>query len=40
MNDYLSNPINPAELAEKINAVYQKLKHRRSNEKTPQNTLF
>jgi CheY-like chemotaxis protein len=40
MNDYISKPFKPAELAEKINVVYQKLKHRRSNEKTPQNTLF
>ncbi|MCG9881693.1 MAG: ATP-binding protein [Bacteroidia bacterium] len=40
MNDYLSKPFKPAELAEKINVVYQKLKGKKSAEEKPQNTLF
>lgn len=40
MNDYISKPFKPAELAEKINEVYLKLKSKKNNEEKPQNTLF
>ncbi len=40
MNDYISKPFKPAELAEKINAIFVQKKTKKNKEEPPQNTLF
>ncbi|MDP3929489.1 MAG: ATP-binding protein [Bacteroidota bacterium] len=40
MNDYISKPFKPAELAEKINAIFVQKKTKKTKEEPPQNTLF
>lgn len=40
MNDYLSKPFNPKELAEKINVIYQQILSKKEPNPKTQNTLF